>query len=115
MAEKLVSTAFRSKFRTVTKDLLHWFPGHMDKGMKQMQHKLRSVDCIIEVHDARVPLSGRNLEFKYRVLGIKPHILALNKSDLIEKKHVPRIKERLKDNCPHVLFTNCKNQRCDGE
>lgn len=58
----------------------------MDRGLKQMQQKLRSVDCIIEVHDARIPLSGINNDFKYKISGVKPHILVLNKIDLIEKK-----------------------------
>lgn len=114
MSQRLASDAFRSTFRTVDKEALHWFPGHMGKGLKKMQHKVRSVDCIIEVHDARIPLSGRNPDFKYTVSGVKPHILVLNKKDLIEERLIPKIKARLKDECEHVIFTDCKNQRCPG-
>nr|CAH7744156.1 unnamed protein product [Callosobruchus chinensis] len=106
---------FRSVFKTVDKDLVRWFPGHMGKGLKMMQHKLRSVDCIIEVHDARIPISGRNSDFKYTISGgTKPHILILNKSDLIEKNLQDRIKKKLQDEHSHIIFTNCKNQRCRG-
>lgn len=109
-----IASNFRSKFQAISKDTLHWFPGHMNKGMKQMQQKLRSVDCIIEVHDARVPFSGRNADFKYRISGIKPHILVLNKVDTIESKHIPLIKDKIKSEFPHVIFTNCKNHRDKG-
>ncbi|VEN53682.1 unnamed protein product [Callosobruchus maculatus] len=106
---------FRSVFKTVDKDLVRWFPGHMGKGLKMMQHKLRSVDCIIEVHDARVPISGRNSDFKYTISGgTKPHILVLNKADLIEKDLQDPIKKRLEDEHNHIIFTNCKNQHCRG-
>lgn len=114
MAEKLVLDTFRSTFKVVEKDALHWFPGHMARGLKQMQHKLRSVDCIIEVHDARIPLSGRNADFKYTVSGIKPHILVLNKKDLIEERFKRSITDKLKNEYKHIVFTNCKNQKCSG-
>uniref|UniRef100_A0A182NNA3 Mitochondrial GTPase 1 n=1 Tax=Anopheles dirus TaxID=7168 RepID=A0A182NNA3_9DIPT len=108
---------FRTKFPFVSRDLLNWFPGHMSKGMKQMQQKLKLVDCIIEVHDARIPLTGRNMEFKHTISGIKPHILVLNKSDLIDKRCESPIVERLMQehfDPKNILFTNCKNQSCRG-
>lgn len=104
---------FRTTFPFVSRELLNWFPGHMGKGMKQMQQKLKQIDCVIEVHDARIPLTGRNTEFKHTISGIKPHILVLNKSDLIEKHFEGKIIERLQQenqDTMHVLFTNCKNQ-----
>uniref|UniRef100_A0A182UDV2 Mitochondrial GTPase 1 n=1 Tax=Anopheles melas TaxID=34690 RepID=A0A182UDV2_9DIPT len=108
---------FRMTFPFVSRELLNWFPGHMGKGMKQMQQKLKQIDCVIEVHDARIPLTGRNTEFKHTISGIKPHILVLNKSDLIEKHFEGKIIERLQQenqDTMHVLFTNCKNQSCRG-
>ncbi|XP_058063685.1 mitochondrial GTPase 1 [Anopheles bellator] len=108
---------FRSTFPAVSRDLLNWFPGHMGKGMKQMQQKLKLVDCVIEVHDARIPLTGRNREFHYTISGIKPHILVLNKKDLIERRMEGPIRERLRQQdceATHILFTNCKNQSCSG-
>lgn len=114
MAQKVANDTFRSVFKSIDKNVLHWFPGHMGKGLKQMQQKLRSVDCIMEVHDARIPLSGRNTDFKYTISGIKPHILVLNKMDLIDKKLQPRIIDRLKSDYEHVIFTNCKDHQCEG-
>lgn len=108
--------SFRQSFRVLHKEVLHWFPGHMGKGLRQMQQKLKNVDCIIEVHDARIPFSARNEEFKYTISGIRPTLLVYNKKDLIEKWEERRIKEIIqKQGGPeHVLFTNCKNQKCDG-
>ncbi|GJQ80754.1 hypothetical protein Trydic_g9346 [Trypoxylus dichotomus] len=114
MPQKLATDAFRSVFRTVDKETLHWFPGHMGRGLRKMQNKLKSVDCIVEVHDARIALSGRNTDFKRTVSGIKPHILVLNKSDLIPKKYIPQIKDTLCREYENIIFTNCKNHRCDG-
>lgn len=106
----------RPAFKLVNKDLIHWFPGHMNKGIKQMQQKLKSIDCIIEVHDARIPLSGRNPEFKYTVSGLKPHILILNKKDLISQRAQSKIADKIRaeQGIDRILFTNCKNQQCEG-
>lgn len=108
-----MANAFRTMFPVVNRELLNWFPGHMGKGMKQMQQKLKQVDCVIEVHDARIPLSGRNSEFRYTISGVKPHILVLNKKDKIDRRMQGRIVDRLQQEdseARHVLFTNCKDQ-----
>ena len=42
---------------------IQWFPGHMVKGLRQMRKALIETDCVIEVHDARIPLSGQNIFF----------------------------------------------------
>ena len=48
-----------------------------------MRESLRRVDCIIEVHDARIPLSGRNSDLTEH-LSAKPRVVLLNKADLVE-------------------------------
>ncbi|XP_013109006.2 mitochondrial GTPase 1 [Stomoxys calcitrans] len=110
--------SFRQCYKLVTKQAIRWFPGHMGKGLKQMQQKLKSVDCILEVHDARIPFSGRNPEFQHTIAGggVKPHILVLNKMDLISPKDQRYIRDALKDKeqLDHVIFTNCKDQQCSG-
>uniref|UniRef100_A0A914CJE7 G domain-containing protein n=1 Tax=Acrobeloides nanus TaxID=290746 RepID=A0A914CJE7_9BILA len=68
---------------------------------KRMEAKLRSVDLIVEVHDARVALTGRNPEFYSRIYAIRPHILVLNKMDLIAEKH---------RGIQHILWTDCKRR-----
>merc|ERR1712179_886080 len=105
----------REFFNTSKYDVAQWFPGHMAIGLKKMQAKLKAVDCIIEVHDARIPFTGRNPLFKQTLLGIKPHILVLNKMDLTNLTNRTRLLERLKDQgISEVLFTNCKKPDSKG-
>lgn len=111
---KVVSN-LRDKFRIVSKDSVHWFPGHMRKGLRQMQQNLKNVDCIIEVHDARVPISGRCRDFRNTVSGLKPHILVLNKKDLADLTRAEEYRKALaEEGFEHVVFTNFKDQKCQG-
>lgn len=109
---------FRQKFKLANRELIRWFPGHMAKGAKLMQQKLKSVDLIIEVHDSRIPFSGRNHDLHYSLLTAKPSILVLNKKDLIPQELKSQIKHGLQElpNFPSqsIYFTNCKDHRCDG-
>lgn len=107
---------FRHVYKTVDKNAVQWFPGHMGKGLRQMQQKLKMVDCVLEVHDARIPYSGRNTDFKHTVTGVRPHILLLNKKDLADSSTFNSIAAQIKKNegIDHVLYTNCKDQQCDG-
>ncbi|KAL2721771.1 hypothetical protein V1477_020591 [Vespula maculifrons] len=110
-----VTKTFRETFKLVQKDTLRWFPGHMDKGLKQMEQRLKNVDCIVEVHDARVPISGRQADFRHTLTGLKPHIFVLNKIDLADLKYKQQIESTLKnEGLSHILFTNFKNQDCKG-
>ncbi|XP_073453033.1 mitochondrial ribosome-associated GTPase 1 isoform X1 [Aquarana catesbeiana] len=102
-----LSSVLRFPYDFGGRDVAHWFPGHMAKGMKQMRAKLTKVDCIVEVHDARIPLSGRNPFFKEH-LGIKPHLLILNKMDLADLTHQNRIITQLsKQEVGKVIYTDC--------
>ena len=92
-----MSINFRNTFdfSKVPKDFYHWFPGHMAKGLKKMYEHLPNVDAVIEVHDARIPLTGRNLSFRERIIGNKPYAYVLNKADLADFSQVEEIKKRL--------------------
>ncbi|KFM67083.1 Mitochondrial GTPase 1, partial [Stegodyphus mimosarum] len=108
-------STFRQKFECNLHNFTSWFPGHMYKGLLQMQAKLATVDCIIEVHDARIPFSGRNPTFYSTLYAIKPHILVLNKSDLADLSHINDIKQGLlQENIHHVLFASCKGGSKSG-
>lgn len=63
-----------------------WYPTHMSVQMAKMEGRLRSVDMVVEVHDARVPFTGRNPVFAKQLFAVRPHILVLNKRDLIDLK-----------------------------
>lgn len=76
----------------------------MYTGLKAMIGKLNTVDCVIEVHDARIPLIGRNTEFRQHLGLIKPHILVLNKSDLADLSHWNQIEKRLNEAGDRNIF-----------
>ncbi|MBO5364259.1 MAG: ribosome biogenesis GTPase YlqF [Clostridia bacterium] len=64
---------------------LQWFPGHMSKTRRMISENLKLVDVVIELLDARLPLSSRNPEID-RIVDKKPRILVLNKADLADEK-----------------------------
>ena len=78
----LVRKSFRQNYKFSVEAQHNWFPGHMHKGLGQIQRRMADVDCVLEVHDARVPFSGRNLTFRENLNKSRPHILLLNKQDL---------------------------------
>lgn len=63
---------------------IQWYPGHMTKARRQMQEDLKLVDLIIELIDARVPLSGRNPDIEEMGRG-KGRLIILNKADLADE------------------------------
>lgn len=65
---------------------LQWYPGHMTKAKRQMQEDLKLIDLIIELVDARIPLSSRNPDIDE--LGKnKARLILLNKSDLADERY----------------------------
>lgn len=63
---------------------LQWYPGHMAKTRRLIEENLKLVDVVVEITDARVPFSSRNPSFD-DILGKKPRLIVLNKSDLADK------------------------------
>ena len=63
---------------------IQWYPGHMTKTIRQMQEDIRLVDMVIEITDARVPMSGRNPDIDRLAQG-KARLLILNKADLADE------------------------------
>jgi ribosome biogenesis GTPase A len=62
---------------------IQWFPGHMAKARRQVTEKLKLIDVVIELLDARLPLSSSNPMMDEIVAG-KPRLVLLNKADLAD-------------------------------
>lgn len=62
---------------------IQWFPGHMAKAKRQVAEKLRFVDIVFELVDARLPYSSRNPMLD-EIIQQKPRIILLNKTDLAD-------------------------------
>ena len=74
-----------------------WFPGHMQKTKRIIRDNVKLVDVVIELLDARVPLSSRNPLIS-ELVGAKPVIVALNKSDLADPAVTKSWQEYFKGN-----------------
>lgn len=64
---------------------IQWYPGHMAKAFKEIEEKLKLVDIVIELRDARMPEASFNPVFDELFLN-KPRLIILNKSDLADIK-----------------------------
>ncbi|MDR0847121.1 MAG: ribosome biogenesis GTPase YlqF [Lactobacillales bacterium] len=63
--------------------VIQWFPGHMAKAKREVQEKLKYVDIVFELVDARLPLSSRN-PLMDKIVGEKKRLVLLNKVDLAD-------------------------------
>ncbi len=91
---------------------IHWYPGHIAKAERALKEKLNLVDVVIEVLDARIPISSSYNDIK-KLLGDKPRLLLLNKSDLVDKEELKRWVKILAEetSCP-VLSVDTKSFKC---
>ena len=64
---------------------IQWFPGHMAKTRRLIAANLKLVDAVVEIVDARTPLSSRNPEMDSMTRN-KPRLIILNKCDLADEK-----------------------------
>jgi len=62
---------------------IHWYPGHMAKAERDIADKIKLVDLVIELVDARAPLSSRNSTFD-RLIAAKPRVVLMSKADLAD-------------------------------
>ena len=85
-----------------------WYPGHMTKARRQMQEDLKLIDLIIELVDARVPLSSRNPDIDQ--LGQnKSRLILLNKADLADERQNEAWKEYFQSKGFYVVKVDSRN------
>ncbi|PKM82630.1 MAG: ribosome biogenesis GTPase YlqF [Firmicutes bacterium HGW-Firmicutes-14] len=77
-------------------DTINWYPGHMVKARKMVQENLKLVDLVVEILDARIPMSSRNPDID-SILGDKPRIMVLNKADLSDREKTGKWEEHFRD------------------
>ncbi|MFR8104257.1 MAG: ribosome biogenesis GTPase YlqF [Clostridia bacterium] len=62
---------------------INWYPGHMAKTKKQIIEDLKLIDVVVELLDARIPLSSQNPDIA-KMIGDKKRVVVLNKCDLAD-------------------------------
>ena len=90
---------------------IHWYPGHIAKAEKQLKEQLSLVDAVIEVMDARLPLSS-SYDNIARLLNEKPRLILLNKADLTDKNELKKWITYIEEKSGYpVLATDAKNSK----
>ena len=85
---------------------INWYPGHMAKTKRQIMEDVRLVDIVIELLDARIPISSQNPDIA-EITKNKKKIIVLNKCDLADERQNKKWVEYFKNkNIPAVL-TDC--------
>ena len=86
-----------------------WYPGHMTKAKRQMQEDIKLIDLVVELVDARIPLSSRNPDIdelgknKYR-------LILMNKSDLADPSATDAWSRFFKDKGYYVVSLDARSK-----
>lgn len=86
--------------------LYNWYPGHMAKALREIKQKLNTVDIVLEIRDARVPLASGNRSI-YEGLGQKPRLIILNKVNLADPEIVAKWKVWFEKEGEPFYFVDC--------
>lgn len=87
---------------------IQWFPGHMAKTRRAISANLKLVDAVVEIIDARTPMSSRNPEID-TLTSSKPRIVLLNKCDLADSKATSAWVNYFKRKNVTALAVDCKS------
>lgn len=99
---------------------INWFPGHMARAKREMSEKVKLVDMVIELRDARSPLSSIN-PLLGELIGNKPRLIVLAKKDMADNSvtdswlkefesegHMAIAMDLLHDNAPKIISDSCQ-------
>ena len=86
---------------------IQWYPGHMTKARRMMQENIKLIDLVIELVDARTPMSSKNPDID-SLAGNKARVILLNKADLADPAGNAAWTECFKKKGFHVLEINAR-------
>ena len=92
---------------------IHWFPGHMNKALNEVENKVKLVDVIIELFDARAPLSSVNENLR-KITQNKKKLVVLTKTDLADPNQTQKWQEALKKEYDAILCLDLKNSNAEN-
>jgi ribosome biogenesis GTPase A len=85
-----------------------WYPGHMAKAKKMMQEDMKLIDVVIELVDARIPLSSKNPDIDALAKN-KSRVILLNKSDMADQRYNNAWKDYFEKKGYYVSLVNSKS------
>ncbi|MBQ8636871.1 MAG: ribosome biogenesis GTPase YlqF [Clostridia bacterium] len=86
---------------------LNWYPGHMAKTRRLIEENLKYIDAVVEIIDARIPLSSRNPCFD-DMIKTKPRLIIMNKSDLADPVMTDKWSAYFSKNITKVISVSCE-------
>ena len=89
---------------------INWYPGHMLKSKKELAKQLKRVDVVLEMRDARIPVSSENHDFE-KLLQQKNRILLFNKTNLADENTTRKWKAYFKKMDTPSLFVDALNKQ----
>src|SRR5690625_3903793 len=89
---------------------IQWFPGHMAKARREVQEKLKLVDFVIELVDARAPLASQNPMLQ-EILQQKPKMQVLMKKDLADPEATEKWLEKLQATGVEAVAVDVQNRQ----
>ena len=84
---------------------IHWFPGHMNKALKEVEDKIKIIDVVIELLDARAPISSINPQLE-NIIKNKKRLVILTKPDLADPIETKKWEEKLTKRYDSLLTLN---------
>ena len=87
---------------------IQWFPGHMSKARREISEKIKLIDIIIELVDARAPKSSKNPMFD-DICQNKPRLIVMTKKDLADEKLTQKWLQYYQSKGMYALSVNLKN------
>lgn len=87
---------------------IQWYPGHMAKAEREIESKMKLIDIVIELVDARAPYSSKNTTFD-RLIKNKPRLLVMTKKDLADEKVTQEWSHYYEEKGYGVMVANMKN------
>ena len=76
--------------------MIQWYPGHMAKAKKEIQEKLKLVDIVFELLDARIPFSSQNPEFQ-KIFASSKRLIIITKSEMADKNETAKWQKYFKN------------------
>ena len=87
---------------------IQWYPGHMAKAEREIEGKMKLIDIVIELVDARAPYSSKNTTFD-RLIKNKPRLLVMTKKDLADDAITAKWSQYFEKQGYGVMVANMKN------
>lgn len=92
---------------------INWFPGHMNKALKDISEQLKKVDVVTYILDARIPLSSLNPSLS-QLTENKPILYVINKIDMADEGRIKELLPQFKgENIDYILFNSTMSGKSD--